>query len=402
MPDLAIPTTLEELTSDWLNRALRERGVLRDAQVTSLRVEVLGAGEGFMGEVARLHPDYDRPEQGAPTTLIAKIPTTVGDNRSIGELIGAYEREIYFYDTIAPHLPIDTPRSYFSAMDAGPGSDKDAKGAAMLDPLPMWLIRLVMRLVTWIVSRRKRRYVLLISDLEPGRVGDQVAGCTQEEAAQILSAIAKVHAKYWSSPRLDESAWLRRQDLNPRTMQCIFLGNLAIFKERLAAGAPESLEPSLRWLEARAVELLKTFHVSSPETLLHGDMRLDNVSFKPAQGSEPQGVVLFDWQLAGRGPGAYDVAYFLSGALEVDAPAEVAVDLVRGYHDELVAQGIDDYPLEDCLRDYRRGLLAVLHRVCSTGTMELRDERAFRLFSMWLERALARLQGVDYDSLLST
>jgi len=400
LADATIPTTFEELTSDWLTQALRERKVLNEAQITSIRLDALDGGEGFMGHVARLHLEYDRPEEGAPATLIAKIPTTVDGNRSIGELVGAYEREIFFYDSIAPQLPVETPRSYFSAMEVGRGSKKDAEGAAMLDRLPMWLIRLAMRLVTWIVSKRKRKYLLLISDLAPGRVGDQVAGCTREEAARILSAIARVHVKYWRSPKLDESSWLRRQDLNPRTMQCIFLGNLETFKDRLRAGAPENFEPSLRWLEAKAVELLQAFHVSSPETLLHGDMRLDNVSFKPAQGNDPEPIVLFDWQLAGRGPGAYDVAYFLSGALAADVSPEVAVDLVRGYHDQLVALGVDDYPFEDCLRDYRRALLTVLHRVCSTGSIELGEERAFQLISMWLERTLARLRGVDYDALL--
>ncbi len=400
LSDAIIPTTFDEVTSDWLTRALRESGVLDQAKVTAVKLDVLGEGEGFMGIVARLHLEYDQPEPGAPATLIAKIPTPVADNRSIGELIGAYEREIQFYDAVAPHLPVNTPRSYYAAMEAGRSSEKDAEGAAIIDGLPMWAIRLLMRLVTWIVSRRKRKYILLISDLEPGRVGDQIKGCTTDEAAQILSAIAKVHAQYWRSPRLDERTWLRRQDLNPRTMQCVFEDNVGVFRERLGSRAPADLEPSLRWLETRAVNLLKAFHVSSPETLLHGDMRLDNVSFKPENEDGEEPVVLFDWQLAGRGPGVYDVAYFLSGALTADVSTDAITGLVRNYHDELVAHGIDDYTLDECLRDYHRALLVVLHRVCSTGTVELGNERGVELIAMWLERTLARLDGVDYDALL--
>jgi hypothetical protein len=400
LSDAIIPTTFDEVTSDWLTRSLRESGVLDKAAVTSVKVDVLGEGEGFMGIIGRLHLEYDEPEADAPATLIAKIPTPVKDNRSIGELVGAYEREIHFYDTVAPQLPVETPRSYYAAMEAGRSSEKDAEGAAMLDRAPVWLIRLLMRLVTWVVSRRQRKYILLISDLQPGRVGDQVKGCTADEAAQILSAIAKVHVQYWRSPSLDERTWLRRQDLNPRTMHCIFEDNVGVFRERLGPRSPASLEPSLRWLESRAIDLLKAFHVSSPETLLHGDMRLDNVSFKPKAESGEEPVVLFDWQLAGRGPGAYDVAYFLSGALTADIPADVARDLVRHYYDELVAGGIDEYSFDDCLRDYHRALLAVLHRVSSTGTVELGNERGVELIAMWLERTLARLDGVDYDALL--
>jgi len=400
--NLNIPTKIDEFTTEWLTSALRETGVLREASVSRVEHEVLGEGEGFMGQVIRLKLELDRQEDGAPETLIAKMPTNVKENRAIGELIGAYEREILFYGDLAPRVPLRTPRTYYSAMEGNRTSQRDVDGAAKLDTFPMWLIRLMMILVTWIVSRRTRRYVLLIEDLAPGRVGDQVAGCGIEEAGGILSAIARVHADFWRSSELSQNHWLRAQNLNPRTMHSVYLKNRTGFAERFRARAPASFEPSLGWLDENGVELLQSFHVTAPETLLHGDMRLDNVSFFPAEGSAPEPVVLFDWQLAGRGPGAYDVAYFLSGALAADTSPEDVVELVRGYHTALTAEGIEDYAFEDFLRDYRRGLLIVLHRISSTNTMELGDDRGVELIALWLGRTLARLRDVDYDALLKT
>ena len=402
MSELEIPKTVDELSAAWLTRALRESGALREARVTHVERELLGEGEGFMGQVIRLRLELDRPEEDAPQTLIAKLPTNVPENRSIGELLGAYEREILFYDALAPALPLRTPRVYYSAMEAGSTSERDAQGAEMLDRWPMWAIRLMMTLVTWMASRRTRSYVLLIEDVAPGRVGDQIKGCTTDEARQILRDIAKVHAQYWDSAELAESYWLRRQVLNPRTMHSVFLKNLPTFRERFRESAPASFEPSIRWLEdaSRSVGMMRAFGASAPETLLHGDMRLDNLGFPQEDATRPGSIVFFDWQLTGRGPSTYDVAYFLSGALTPEVPQESVLELVVDYHDALVSNGISDFPFEDCLLNYQRGLLSVLHRISSTDTMEMSEGRGGVLIGIWLERTLARLEGVDYDALL--
>jgi len=398
---LAIPTSLEELDREWLSAALREAGVLREARVTAVEHEVLGEGEGFMGRVARLHLDLDRPEPEVPSRLIAKIPTDVPENRAIGELLGAYEREILFYSDVAAQLPLRTPRVYYSAMDGSRTSRNEAAMAARMDRWPMWLIRWTMVLVTSIARRRGRRYVLLVEDLGPGGAGDQVAGCSAADARHVLAAIARVHALFWNSPFLNSAYWLRRQDLNPRTMHSMFLRNLPSFSDRFRSSTPPSFAKKLAWLEKRAVELLRALYATTPETLLHCDLRLDNLVFPPPDRRGPDSIGFLDWQLAGRGPGSYDVAYFLSGALSADLPAGVAIDLVRGYHADLVAHGVRDYAFEDCLRDYRRALLAVLHRISSTDVMDLGEGRGSELIAAWLTRTLAQLRDVDPDFLLA-
>jgi hypothetical protein len=397
-----IPATKDDLTPEWLMRCLGEAGMLGEARIRSLRSELVGEGEGFMGQVIRLHLEFEGTETEIPSSLIAKLPTTVLENRAVGELLGAYEREILFYASFAPRLAVHTPRAYGSVMEGTQTSERDVEGAAMMEKFPLWLIRGMMNLVTWIVSRRRRRYVLLIEDLGDRSIGDQVSGCSSKEAGEVLRDIARVHAQFWRSPELQKSYWLRAQNLNPRTLHSVFLKNRLGFAKRFETSAPPQFEESLRWLEEKAIELLQTFSLAAPETLLHGDLRLDNLGFSRDPDSGKDSVIFLDWQLASRGPGSYDVAYFLSGALPREVPQEIVLELVQGYHEALLAEGIEEYPFEACLRDYQRGLLSVLHRISSTDSMEFGNERGVKLIAIWLERTLSRLEGVDYDALLTT
>ena len=59
------------------------------------------------------------------------------------------------------------------------------------------------------------------------------------------------------------------------------------------------------------------------------------------------------------------------------------------------------YSLEECKRDYVLGLLFVIGRVVSSfGEIEPTNERAVMLFRLWVERAFARLQGIDLGRVL--
>jgi thiamine kinase-like enzyme len=398
LSELEIPIVAEEITAEWLTAALRKRGVLTTSQVSEIKVEVLGEGEGFVGDVARLHLRYDAEESEAPRTLIAKLPTRNKNNRTMGELLGAYEREIFVYDQLLADLPVRTPRVYYADMDEAPNSHRDAQGAAALERLPGFFLGPIMALATFITSLRKRRYVLLIEELEGGRVGDQIAGCSAEESERIVRGIARVHARHWGSPALASTWWLRQMDLNPRTLHHIYKRNNKTFRNGYVREAGPEMERLFVWIDQHAPDLITQFAAGAPQTLQHCDLRLDNVFFGAGEGSDS--IALFDWQLAGRGPGAFDVAYFLSCSLDVNAPVETAEACVRSYHDELVAGGVEDYSFESCLRDYHRGLPIILHRLASTDTMELGDDRGQELITTWADRAAARLSGVDLDSLL--
>ncbi len=404
MSELIIPTGIEELDSGWLTRALRSRGSLpTKARVGSVRAQPLGEGEGFVGVVARLHLDYEGESGDLPPTMIAKLPTPVARNRAMGELLGAYEREIFVYEQLGEGLPVRIPRCFYSDFDPNSTSAYEAEGAAIMDRLPRFLLGSMMAVARFIAGRRNRRYVLLIEDLShDGEVGDQIEGCGPERCAQIVRSIARVHAQHWESPALSDYYWLRRMDINPRTLHNVYLKNSKPFKKKRGGGPMKGL---LDWLDVHAADLIARYAADAPQTLQHADLRLDNVFFFPeavgcraSGGDEP--IALFDWQLASRGPGTYDVAYFLSCALVADVDIATCRELVAEYHGELKRSGVDDYPFEQCHRDYLRALPIVLHRLASTTAMELGEDRGARMVDLWADRTLARLEGTSPSDLL--
>jgi Ser/Thr protein kinase RdoA (MazF antagonist) len=96
----------------------------------------------------------------------------------------------------------------------------------------------------------------------------------------------------------------------------------------------------------------------SPVTLIHGDLHLDNLLFAPPQ-HEP-GVTVLDWQSVARGRGVIDFALFLFGSLDTTTRRAVEDDLLRRYHELLLAGGVTGYDFSLLREDCRLVLLWLL------------------------------------------
>ena len=112
MSDTRLPRTPADITPTWLSQALRDAGA---SEVTDVVAETIAVGEGFAGNLARLELTYERPIDGAPGSLIAKFPSQHAPTRSLLGRLGVYEREVRFYQEVAPKLALRTPRPYFAA-----------------------------------------------------------------------------------------------------------------------------------------------------------------------------------------------------------------------------------------------------------------------------------------------
>ncbi|MEG3585699.1 MAG: hypothetical protein VX353_00225, partial [Actinomycetota bacterium] len=119
-----IPTTLDDFTADWLTQVFSAEE-MNYAPVISVNAERIAVGEGFLGELARLHLSYGEGTLGPPTA-IAKIPTTDGLLKPLGVMLGVYERESLFYEQVAPQLAIQKPDLYYN------GRDKENENYALL------------------------------------------------------------------------------------------------------------------------------------------------------------------------------------------------------------------------------------------------------------------------------
>jgi hypothetical protein len=115
---MELPATTKEISVEWLNEVLHENGFLGNNNIASLKHKVIGVGEGYTGDIARIHLTYDNDSQQLPVLLVAKLPTSYESARSVGLRLGIYAREIQFYKEIAPSSPIRIPYCYFGDIDS--------------------------------------------------------------------------------------------------------------------------------------------------------------------------------------------------------------------------------------------------------------------------------------------
>ena len=364
MTDLAVPATMGDVTAEWLTDALRAGGVLERARVLTIEKETIGAGVGVLGELARVTPTYDVREPGAPATLVAKIPTSDPGGRAVANMLGYYEREIRFYREIASRCSLASPRCYYSDMNP----------AAV-------------------------QYIVLMEDLGRLPIGNQLAGCSVEEAELIIGGLAQHHADWWESDALAAIEWMPRAD-SPmlKLAQGAYLGALPAFLQKfgdLFTAAQRSVAEAL----GPRMNLMQDAFATAPLTMLHADPRLDNIFFGSSDGRRP--LTLIDWQILVKGRGPYDIAYFLSQSVD---PAERKANeerLLRGYHERLSSNGVTGYSWEQCWDDYRASTLFCLaYPVVAGGAIEPANDRGVALVRAMATRSITAITELRADELL--
>ena len=371
-----IPEHPEEITAEWLSEVL---GV----PIRGVRREILGEGQGFLGDIVRLHLETDA--EGVPASMVAKIPKLA--NRAIGELLGVYERESRFFDDFGSNVPARIPRVYYSDCDPDDDSPNQKEILEKVDALPGFTHGFVAWLGKRIAGNKNRRHMLIMEDLKDFEAGDQLAGASSEQCARVLEEFAAIHRRFWGCDTLDESFWLVPLDLDARIRAGVYRKSVKALREV----APQGLEPYIEKLRTLGGELVRRLADEAPTTLIHCDLRLDNICF------DGDDIAFLDWQLVRSGPAAYDVAYFLGGALEPETSAEEEMHLLRRYHDAL---GVDDYAFDRFHLDYQRGLLASLAALAPTADVEIDEGRGQEMMQRWRVRLQARLENVELDRLV--
>jgi len=340
----------------WMTQALRAAGALKSARVTE--VARTPVGNGLVADSYRFRLSYDRPEPGAPDSVVGKFPATDPASRKSGTDHHLYVREVSFYRELAATVAIHTPRCYVAEID--PATDD---------------------------------FTLILADLAPARQGDQLAGCSIADAATALAEAAALHAPRWGDPLLSVIDWLAIRPAQLIPMVDAALPKIIVAYEDRYRGV---LEPDyIELIEKLPVAIPRMREdMSTPRTVQHGDFRLDNLLFDVNGGAHP--LATLDWQTVGVGIGAVDVAYFLSAALDPAARRANEAALVRGYHAELLRRGVGNYDWDQCWEDYRRYTLhGMLMGVFSALSVE-RTARGDDLFLKMTRGACA--QAADHDS----
>lgn len=327
---IEIPGTPDEITSTWLTGALRSSKIAAslngNTKVASLTVEPL-SGAGYLGQIIRLRPVYDRPAKHLPETFIVKLPHPDPEMRQ--NIFWTCEREIFFYRELAHKVSLTTPVCYFYAMDA-----------------------------------EEFKAILLLEDLARLRMVDLAQGCGLEDAQTVIALFARLHAQWWQNPWLVEMETYIKP-VNERWMENqeeIYTDRWSRFEENITALLPNIYVPAsfLKMGERASSQMLDLFDelAAEPFTFLHGDTHLDNLMF--AASSDDPALTVLDWQLLAYGPGICNISYFLILCLPVRLRREIERDLLQDYHARLVEHGVTEYTFEQCWRAYRLSFFRLL------------------------------------------
>jgi aminoglycoside/choline kinase family phosphotransferase len=152
-------------------------------------------------------------------------------------------------------------------------------------------------------------------------------------------------------------------------------------------------------LGEKAGEIMQQM-AAPPRTIIHGDYRLDNLFFGHEDGRPTLAVA--DWQIASRGRGVFDVAYFMSGGVPPDVRRAHEMRLLREYHSILTDNGNSgDYDFDECLRDYRTSVVfCLVYPVIGGGSVDMANERGVALWDTWLDRNVAAIEELEAAEML--
>jgi hypothetical protein len=347
-----VAAEIADVTPRWLTAVLAANGF--DVEVATIGTEPIGTGQ--MGYCYRLAIDYVRGD--GPARLVVKLASEDPARRTADAF--TYRCEVNFYRQIAPRVSVRIPRCYLASL-----------------------------------SEDGTMFTLLLEDLAPASPGDQIDGCTVQQAHDAAVNIAGLHGPLWCDEDLRALDWLIPMSPDIADLSAAFFKDSAAtfvdrypLSDQTAAILTEFAEKSVTWWR----------QVPEPFTLLHADYRLDNLLFGPAGSPDP--VIAVDWQACMVGQPMRDVAFVVVSGLNLEDRRAAERAIVAAYHQRLCSFGVSDYDLEQCWQDYRFGVFHSSMITVFGAATGKRSERGDRMFTVMAERSAAAIRDLDALSLL--
>lgn len=332
MIEESFPVYPEQLTPDFLNRAIGE--LYPETSIAKVElVDAKGFGSTNVSTSANVTLDigYTSNPFDLPRSVVGKMVKTddwpaqgiAADpaNRQRPPRSSLYRNEVEFYRNLGRDVPVDLPRIVAAEFD---------------DPT--------------------NRYLLLFENLavRNATFPSQYFDATLEDMKTLLTALARLHARYWQSPRFEtDLAWVETSskgdvaDMLHGPVRAGVADELSKFKfkrelvDRIGS-SEEKLFAGLAALQAHQMTL--------PTTLVHGDAHLGNTFRLP-----DSNVGFYDWQLVARGFCMHDVTYLIITTLSIAQRRRHERDMLRFYRECLLENGVADAPREEMLwLEYRR------------------------------------------------
>ncbi len=351
-----------DVTPEWLGAWLSIEGLPPAAKITAITHRE-NVGTGQMAQNVRFQLAWEGDDGRAPASVIGKFPSDDPTSRGTGSEQGGYRKEVEFYRQIAPTVDLRTPIIHAAEIDADTGD-----------------------------------FVLLMEDLCESEQGDQLTGCSVDEAALAMDQAARLHAPRWGDPKLAGFDFLGG---DPEVMAVgldqIYNAVWPGFEKRYAG----RLDPEVMALAERFRKTVGAWShaLDTPHTVTHGDFRLDNLLFGRTPSAPP--LVVVDFQTAGRGYGAGDVSYFLGGSLPIGARRAEEERLVRLWWEGLAARGVEGYGWDACWRDYRHRTYGGVVMAVVASQVVVQTSRGDDMFIAMAEGAGRQAIDLEAERLLA-
>ena len=341
----------------WLaDRLVEATMATPGAELTSMTAT--GIGTGQVGENVRCRLEWSGGT--GPSSIVVKLPSANELSRTTGGATRAYIREVGFYRDVADTIAIRTPAVYHVSED-----------------------------------RPNNGFVLVMEDIAPATQGDQLEGCSPDQARLAIDAIADLHGPTWDRRELTELDWVDEATESSRhdrveLFRYLYPGFADRYREALT---PEELDLG-QWIAEAIPGLLAA--PEGPRCLAHGDFRLDNILF--GTGSPAPAITTVDWQTVTFGHGLADVAYFLSAGLAPGDRRSHEAELLATYQAAMARHGID-LSLDQIERGYRLGSASgYLMAVIASQIVE-QTERGDEMFVSMARGAATQMVDVDLPAL---
>lgn len=307
------PMRAKDIKKSWLQKQLASGFAGAELLSTSL----IGGDFGTTDR-QRLGLEWNEigKRAGLPSVVFVKsTPKTASSRLMVGPLKMA-SNEVQFYRTARHFLGDEAPKVYASNIGLG------------------------------------ARFLLVLEDLSER--GCQTFSLADEAPLShlrgMMIALASLHAAFWESPKLDnELAWLDRERSRPgfKMMMAVHrrFRQRFINGKELAAKEVCQLADVLTEYEDEVI----SFREQGPHTLVHGDTHLGNTYILNDGRSG-----LLDWQIAHRGQGLREVAYFMGTGAPIELRRQHEKDLLALYIETLREKGVViDLDLDEAFDIYR-------------------------------------------------
>jgi len=356
-----LPGRHDDLNAEIMTAALRAGG-LADVHVSAIRRRPIGVGVGMMASIELVELDYDQGQ--GPASVVVKLPAVIDSNRAVAEAFDLYAREVLFYRDLAHLTPACTPKVFFA----------DVVGSS--------------------------EFMLVLEDLSDYRLGDQLVGCSVDDARLAMVELGKLHASFWD--KVQDGSYdfipLEIPSTHGTTLREAAGPTWDAMLQVFPGLVPDEINAQRdRFLAA--IERMQRWMVSDPITVAHGDFRMDNIFYGQKPGHER--VAAIDWQGTLRSKGIRDVGHLLSGSVNIEDRRAHERELVALWHRTLVEGGVTGYSAEQAWNDYLRTVLfqwTIVAVIC--GSLDASNERAHAWMSEYIKRSVATVADHDLFSLL--